>query len=42
MRDGLSVVRDWRDERLAELEAELRARDERITEQGERIAELEQ
>jgi transposase len=36
------VAQDWRDERIAELEAELRARDERICEQDARIAELEQ
>jgi hypothetical protein len=36
------VAQDWRDERIAELEAELRARDERLAEQAKRIAELEQ
>jgi uncharacterized coiled-coil protein SlyX len=36
------VAQDWREKRIAELEAELRARNERITEQDERIAELEQ
>jgi transposase len=36
------VAQDWRDERIAELQAELRARDERLAEQAKRIAELEQ
>jgi uncharacterized coiled-coil protein SlyX len=35
------VQRDWRDERIAELEAELAAKDARIAEQDRRIAELE-
>lgn len=39
---GLLVAQDWRDERIAELEAELRAKDERIAAQDVRIAELEQ
>ena len=36
------VAQDWRDKRIAELEAELRARDARIAEQDARIAVLEQ
>ena len=35
------MQRDWRDERIAELEAELAAKDARIAEQDRRIAELE-
>jgi transposase len=35
------VQRDWRDDRIAELEAELAAKNARIAEQGARIAELE-
>ena len=36
---GSLVAQDWRDERIAELEAELRARNERIGEQAARIGE---
>jgi uncharacterized coiled-coil protein SlyX len=36
------VAQDWRDQRIAELEAALRARDARIAEQDARIAVLEQ
>jgi hypothetical protein len=37
----MGVQRDWRDDRIAELEAELVAKDVRIAEQARRIAELE-
>jgi len=33
------VQRDWRDDRIAEVEAELAAKDARIAEQATRIAE---
>jgi hypothetical protein len=39
MRSG--VQRDWRDDRIAELEAELAKKDAIIAEQGRRIAALE-
>ncbi len=35
------MQRDWRDERIAELEAELATKDALIAQQAERIAELE-
>lgn len=35
------MQRDWRDDRIAELEAELKAKDARIAEQDRRISELE-
>ena len=38
---GWAVQRDWRDDRIAELEAELAAKDARIAEQATRIADLE-
>jgi transposase len=36
------VERDWRDDRIADLEAQLRAKDEQILAKDERIAQLEQ
>ena len=37
---AIPVMRDWRDERIAELEAALAAKDARIAELEQRVAEL--